>query len=295
MQTIPVKRHQVWRLKYRKRRYLEHVTRDDLSSLARDIVCNLTTLERNGKIGLLNPEAGDGWMELFTHVLEEYSLRRQYFPPGFMTAAPIAKPTWPESPAACAVLERAGFDPARHIVKYGGPYLKNAPDGHWLLTAASRYDDESLGPARQDSELRRTVYGQQDEVKITILNQETREPTETTHPIGNISVTQESMTDYYVMCFSAELNLRLFSDFDKAYDSCVIVRDVREFARRIFAARRRTLRGWSGWMRAVKYYDPLNAPRDRNLFFSKHFRYLSGSLLHQIWIFTHLSTWMPAQ
>lgn len=272
-------------MQYRKRRYLEHVSEGDLSERTRDTVCNLTLLTNDGRIGLLNPDDhGAYWMEVFTHVLEEYSLRGKGLPAGLLNGATLPKPTWPEPPRAAALLKSANFDPARHMAKFGNSkYLRRAIEGLWRITPASRYDDPSLGAARQDRELRREVYGLQNEVEITILDQRTGKPIGKTHPIGNMVVTEQSTTDYYVMCLSRSLSLRLFDDFNHA-DSCVIIRDIREFARRIFSAVRKLLPGWSGRLRDVTYFDPFNAPRDRDLFFSKHFRYAYQREIRFVWM-----------
>jgi hypothetical protein len=270
---IQVQRHEVWQLGYRQRRYLEHVTDDDLSERMRDIVCNLTVLTGNGKVGLLAPEdAGAYWMELFSHVLEEYKLRGKNIPAGAMRGASLPRPTWPQIPWAATLLRDAHFDPKHHMVKYGeAKYLRFGTAGRWRIRSASEFDRAQLAPARRDCELRRTVYGLQNEVEITILDRQTGQPIEKTRPIGNMAATQESATDYYVMCLSRSLSLRLFDDFGA--DSCVIIRDIHEFARRIFLSVGNLVPRWLGSLQDVTYYDPLNPPRDRDLFFSKHFRY----------------------
>jgi hypothetical protein len=246
---------------------------------------NLTDLTEDGKIGLAVPQGrGSYWMEIFTHLLEEHSLRGNAFPPGVMKGAPLPKTTWPQAPRALALLREAKFDAAHHIVKFGkSEYLRRCPQGRWRITAASWYKDPSLGPARQDSELERTVYGLQNEVEVTILDQQNGRPVGKTRPIGNLTVTQRSMTDYFVMCLAKSLALRLFDDFDRS-DSCVIIRNVREFARRIFLATRKMLPGWSGKLRDVTYYDPFNPPRDRDVFFSKHFRYAYQQEVRFVWL-----------
>jgi FAD/FMN-containing dehydrogenase len=169
------------------------------------------------------------------------------------------------------------------MVKFGkAKHLKDAPAGRWRIAPASSYSDPSLDPARHDHELRRTVYGLPNEVEITIPNEQTGEPIAKTHPIGNVTVTQESLTDYYVMCLSRSLSLRLFDDFNQS-DACVIIRDIGEFARRIFAAFRKLLPDWDGTLRDVVYYDPFNAPRNRDLFYSKHFRYAYQTEVRFVW------------
>jgi hypothetical protein len=282
---VQLKRHEFWRLEYRRRRYLEHTTEDDLRERMRDIICNITVLTNDGKIGFLALDDGGAyWIKTFTYVLEEYSLRGRGLPPRFMKGASLPKPTWPQTPRAETLLKDAQFDPARNMVKFGkAKYLKDSIAGRWRITPASSYDDPSLGAARQDYELKRTIFGLQNEVEITILNQQTGHPIGKTHPIGNVTVTQQSLTDYYVICLSRVLSLRLFDDFNQS-DSCIIIRDIREFARRIFIAAQRLLPGWSGKLHDVMYYDPFNASRDRDIFFMKHFRYAYQREIRFVWV-----------
>jgi hypothetical protein len=131
-------------------------------------------------------------------------------------------------------------------------------------------------------ELTRTVFGLQDEVEIGILDQGTLQLIKNIQPVGNVAHRQESATDYYVICLSRWLNLRLFDDFVGS-DSCVIVRDIRGFARRLFQAVRKMLPGWSGKLHDVMYYDPFNPPQERDLYFSKHFGYAYQREIRFVW------------
>ncbi len=70
-------RHEFWRLRYRSRRYLEHLSNKDLIQRHNDILTNLTLLTDELKIGFQSMnEEGKRWAELYTHLLEECSLRR---------------------------------------------------------------------------------------------------------------------------------------------------------------------------------------------------------------------------
>lgn len=282
--TPGLRRHQLWRLQYRRRRYLEHVTDEDLAQRMRDITCNLTELTIEGKIGLRPLEdTGAKWIEAFTHVLEEYSLRNAGIPSGLMKGAVLPRPTWPRVPKAAALLNEARFDPARHLVKFGkSEHMKLAVEGRWRIAPASSYGDPSLGPARYDSELKRTKVGLQGEVGITILDRYSGLPKQRTHPLGNLTVTEESTTDYYVICLSKALSPRLFDDF--GYDSCVIIRNVRAFAERIFKVVRKLLPDWHGRLREVTYFDPINPPLRVDFYFSKHFRYAYQQEVRFAWL-----------
>jgi hypothetical protein len=73
-----------WRQDYRLDRYLEHLSLDELEQRVRDIFTNVSVLSEDGKLSLPPVEKGTGyWMQLFTHVLEEFALRGHWVRPGF--------------------------------------------------------------------------------------------------------------------------------------------------------------------------------------------------------------------
>src|ERR1700680_1275335 len=162
--TVNMQRHQFWRLMYRQTRYLEHAPHIDLANRARDIIGNLTTLEYNGKIGLVQIKDGVYWMELFTHVLEELVLRKAGFPSGFMKGAAVPKPTFPSDPRGQKLLEQLGpsLSDHRYVAKVGkSKYLElDFKLGRWRLSPASSYaaSDPSLSLAQRDAELELSVY-----------------------------------------------------------------------------------------------------------------------------------------
>src|SRR4051794_4016992 len=102
-----MKRHEFWRIKYRSRRYLEHVAAKDLAQRVRDCMNNLMGLTAEGKVGPLEIEEGGGyWLETFTHCLEEYKLRGLVPPNGMMKGAALPKPSYPDAPRALRVFNQ---------------------------------------------------------------------------------------------------------------------------------------------------------------------------------------------
>lgn len=71
-----MKRHEMWRGQYRSRRYIEHLTDDEVRQRAKDVFLNMLVITEEAKIGLppINPES-TCWMILWTHVLEEFVIR----------------------------------------------------------------------------------------------------------------------------------------------------------------------------------------------------------------------------
>jgi len=161
--VFPMRRHEFWRLSYRRSRYLEHATEEELMNRARDIISNITELAYDGKIGMISPtEGGAFWIELFTHVLEELVLRGSGFKDGFLKDATVPKPTFPIDPRAKSLVRQIGpgLGNQWYVVKLGkAKYLQPAfEQGHWRISPASSYADPSLNAAQRDKELEMKIY-----------------------------------------------------------------------------------------------------------------------------------------
>jgi hypothetical protein len=272
-----ITRQEYWRRLYHQRRYLEHAKLDELVQRMRDILSNITALTEDGKIGFLGLEEGlPYWLEMFGHVLEEFKLRKSVLPVGFLAGASIPKPTFPSQPRAASIVRQvqAKFGDKPYVVKLGkAKHLESAfREGRWRLSPASSYSDASLNPAQHDSELQLVFYALNRDVQMEAFDHRTGVSKGKIEPIGDVEVTTKSATDYYVICLSKQLRVRLFSDFDA--DCCIVIHQPLEFAKRIFEAARRSLRGCEGRFAAVRYIDPYNSRDGRpDVFLSKHFRY----------------------
>jgi hypothetical protein len=126
--------------------------------------------------------------------------------------------------------------------------------GRLRIAPASSYADPSLNCAVRDDELSLSAYGLQSEVLIEVFDQKTGKLKAATNPIGNLTYTSRSHTDYYVYCMGVSLDHRLFGDF--GYNACVIVRDRGTFMDRLSKAVEKRLPGWIGAASAVQYIDP---------------------------------------
>jgi hypothetical protein len=273
---------------YRGNRYLEHASEADVLNRARDIISNTTSLTYEGKIGILDPDAGGAfWLERFTHVLEEMVLRGTGFPPGFMAGATIPRPTFPVEPRARKLLGAIGTglgkDP--YVAKLGkAKYLEPAfKAGLWRISPASTYaaSDPSLNAAQRDDELEMSVYLPQSKIKAWDGKSGAFKGEGET--LGNIRRTSRAPSDYYVSCMTKQLDLRLFDDFDA--DCCIVIFQPTEFAKRVFAAARRLLPSWHGVFRDVRYVDPYLPPAEEfHLFSSKNFRYWYQKEVRFAWL-----------
>lgn len=265
-----IRQHEVWRLEYRQRRYLRLASEDALDQRFRDVFNNLMTLTPEGKVGILPvTEAGVWWMTLFTHLLEEYELRGRGLP--VHRDAPV-KPTAPHLPRSAKVEIP---EPRRALVKAGKRvYMQELYEkGRLRVAAASSYGDPSLNLALKDDELKFDQLVPGDEVTLTPIDEETREPKG--RPAGIVSdmtISVDLATNYYVYCMTHTLNHRLFDDFDA--DSCVIIKNPAAFCSLVREAMQEKLPNWIEWDQGVHYIDPyLHSKEVEDLVFSKHFRY----------------------
>lgn len=272
-----------WRKQYRIRRYLEFLNDAELAQRLRDVVNNGVTLTYEGKLGFRRlQQGGELWIELFTHVHEEYCFRKKDFPKDVLKNARLPRPTWPNKPLGVDLVNKVkGLRQGEYLIKYGkSKYLKEAfQSGSIRINPASSYNDPSLNSAIKDDELRMITYGLPSEVTITHLETNTR-----IIPTSNVSYQSECSTDYYVYCVSNILDFRLFSDFEA--DSCLIIKDPEGFTRLLYRVMQSILFSWKGFNAPVKYIDPFNTRGNKEIIlFVKHFRYA--------YQFEHRFLWLP--
>jgi hypothetical protein len=276
---------QFWCLEYRDRRYLEHLSDNDLAQRARDIISNYTVLSDKGQISLQPvEEEGQLWIRLFTHICEEYRLRKKWFPAGFMKDAPIPQPTWPDLPKSVKALGDRKLEQGNFLVKYGEcEFLRPTLDeGRIHISPASAYDDPSLNYAIKDDELEITWLSLPSDNVIEVIDPNTGKPKRRLNPTGNVKYTLKASTNYYAYCLSRIYGFRLFDDFEA--DCCLIIKQPMNFIERLFREFDKRMPGWKGFAKGVSYVDPLNAyTQDIDVFFYKHFRYAYQKEFRMVW------------
>lgn len=277
MSTVPVTMtNQQWiDYFYHRDRYLQHLSLEDLIQRTVDVLSNYPTLRPDGRIGLLPiDETGQYWFTLFCNIMTELELRGETLPDGFLTNAPVPKPTWPSPPRGLVTPESMNVV-GDYLFKYGEErYLRPILEkGLIRLAPASFYSDPSLNLAQKDDELEVSILANPIRVKVQRVDQQTLEDEgEPIHPIGNVNFTLQYPSDYYVFCLASSYDLRLYDDFPS--DSCLVIRDPKRFVEKIFAAFEEKVPKWSGCATFVSYYDPLRLEKmPSRVFFHKHFRY----------------------
>ena len=279
-----LKRSDLWRLDYRVRRYMSHLHADDLYDRLVDVFSNLTTLTPEGQIGL-PPIKGDipfPWMELWTHLLEEYGLRGTGLPGGFIQDVALPKPTGDSPAKGTRELSQKGLNAAGKLIKYGNQgWLKETYlTGRWRISPASFYQSDDLCRARKDSEMELGIKipsFKRHPNASDVLNEDRPD---TLVAVRSLEVTAPS--DYYLSCFARTFIHRLFDDFSS--DSCLIVMDEAKFIEKMFKAFAEFRPRWRGLCRRVDYIDPILPTSYPNIFFAKHFRYAYQDEFRFVWL-----------
>ena len=265
--------YELVRLEYRRDRFMQRLTDEELGRRVSDITANLTRVTEDGKLGLLETRdpALMYWFIRFTETLEEVALRYGPYPAGFREGR-ICAQGMPDSlnprklgtPRSLVGKSQYKGD---GIVKYGREqYLRRALDrGALRISPASAYLDASLNTAIQDDELTAALdlaFPSPPQIVI---------PGEGKSYI-RLTGAQRLETNYYVFCTSRALELRLFADFGA--DCCLVIHNLTDFAERLCAAVDDALPGWRHIQDNLEYYDPLQVmPGQIHLPLSKHFRY----------------------
>ncbi len=278
---------ELWRILYECSAYLEYVSDDALDKRYTGIINNVHHLVcqlRDARPESAHFVSSWWWLKAKFQTDCEYSRRKRVLPMSAnLPALPDREvPYNPPHPNA-----------SNFIVKYGDaswlePMLKN---GAIRISPASKYKGEvsETDAARHDDELNKHRFTSGTDARITILR------TGRTVPIiGNIRRTV-SAPNYYVLCCSNEFDYRLFSAFKnsqaEAADTCLVIRDVAEFKRRLEIAAQSRLPGWYYFSGAVEYYDPHNLvvnqlmsaglSKDFEYAYQREFRFLWHPLSHR--------------
>ena len=273
--------HEIWRRDYRQTRYLNRASDDTLDQRFKDVFNNLMTLTPKGQVSVLEVTPSNvRWMILFTHLLEEYELRERGLP--LHGNAPFVKPTAPDLPASAKIKLP---EPGRALIKLGKrTHMQELYErGRIRIAPAASYDDPSLNRAMRDDELKFDQNLPGDDIKIIPLDEEGKPKGPPVGILGDMTVSNELATNFYVYCMTHTLSHRLFDDFGA--DSCVIVSDPAAFSSLLLEAVQAQLPGWLDWHQSVSYIDPyLHSEKVTDLTFSKHFRFWYQHEYRFVWL-----------
>lgn len=254
-----------WEFQYQCYRYLERVPETALVTRYKDILRNMRALVCHDRevIPIQIFLSSWYWFRKEHQTRLEFLLRNVEPPiqrPTDIVFDNVASgaPVRPAHPNAGNVLFR--YDQRRFIELI-------ANEGIIRIRPASGFMTLENDGARQDDECKKKAFLPGTHTRIT-----TKEGI--VIPIlGDVEETV-SMPDYYTFCMACDWDNDLFADFDGA-DSCIIIKDVEEFARRIKHAAAKQLPNWYFHHNPIHYFDPYE--RIRNEYFDarmcKDFRF----------------------
>lgn len=279
----------MWRMQYRSRRYMEHLSEEELEQRVRDVVLNQMVLTEENKIGLPPIEKyGEYWMVMWTHLLEEFSIRYGPYPAGFdrgfIKDLKTPDPRLPLAPKACEAVKRLQISPNKFVFKYNNrKWLEQTyKKGIIRISPATFYKDPSLNPAVHDEELELYIQPHPSEIKLEVIDHKTGKSKGFIKPVDS-KITRQTETNYYVYCLSSVLTPRLFLDFDA--DACLIIKKPNYFFEKVLDAFEKQNPSWVGISKNVTYLDPLNSLlKQIDVFSCKHFRFSYQKEVRLIWL-----------
>jgi hypothetical protein len=283
-----MQRHEAWRKIYRESRYCRHLNQEELNQRILDIVKNMLRLTPEAKIGLPPLESvGMKAMEIWTHVLEEMSLRHGPYPNGFTRDIFHSEP-FPDlvgelGKKAAGVLALRGLRSNEVFIKFGKAEHMQAlvERGALRVQSASYYATPSHNGAVRDDELALPLslaLSRDDIIKVVLNPKDVPDG-----PIElRLDATYNAGSDYWLYCVSSAIEPRLFVDFQA--DSCVIIKDRDRFKRLLALQSAAKFPSTAHRHGEAIYIDPLRPSTVKiDVAMSKHFRYEYQSEFRFVW------------
>ncbi|MUV14582.1 hypothetical protein [Noviluteimonas gilva] len=268
-------RHEVWRHTYLARPYLIGANDERVAERFRSIFLNVCEIGSDGRIRMISFEETDEYMQVFTHMLEEFGSRCGDVPKDLIQTAraPFFKYFAQGTPIGVTMFEGYKAPKTPILVKYGKreflePMLKF---GTIRLANARSYNQASLIDAIRDDETSRTffipTYKERLEGKRHIELQGHR------IEIGDDDLEIPLVIeDYFLFSLCEHIHYRMPTDFDA--DAAIVIRDPNLFKQRLISTFLARFPQWVPMEGKVIYYDPY---RDYTKFrvpeMAKHFGY----------------------
>jgi len=268
---------------------MQHLSAHELEKRFKDIFLNQLVLTEDKQMGLNSmDEEGKYWIEVFTHLCEEFQLRYGPYPAGFKNGfvkdVKIPDPRLDAAAKVCDIVKRLKIDPGKYLIKYGQrKWLKDTlTKGIIRISPSTSYNDASLNSAIQDNELKFSIYPNPSELNLEAFDGKTG-ASKGRLDVIKAEIVQESTMDYYVYCLSSIFTPRLFVDFDA--DACLIIKKPIDFINNLIATFEKDSPERHGICANIKYLDPLNTkPHQVNIFSCKHFRYSYQKEVRLSWL-----------
>lgn len=231
-----------WEFSYEIQRYLKNINEEKLIERYRSLCINfhvLTSSERHRY-------PVKSFLSSWYWYLKEHQTRYEFHLRGLSLPNQLPKPreefTKPfqlKGPNSCDI-----------IFRYGDlKYMKQIVDeGKIRISPASIYQYGDASDPRTDDELNKHQWVLGNNIKI--ITQDGKE----TSIIGDLKKTVSTLNNYYTLCLSCDFEPMVFEKFN--YNACVIIKNPKEFARRLENATKKQLAGWYFHHCPIEYFDP---------------------------------------
>lgn len=241
-----------------------------------NIFMNAMDLTPEGKIGLVPFTETDEYMQVFTHMLEEYGARLGgHAPPDVIASAraPLVKYFEHGTPIGITMFEGYSTPSTPIVVKYGKrqflePMLQT---GELRLANAGLYNDANLLNAVRDDETSRTFF-------IPTYKERMEGKDHLVFDGHKVSFNDDDIViplvfdDYYLFSLCQHIHYRMPTDFEA--DAAIVIKDPVRFKQRLISTFLSRFPDWIPYEGSVIYYDPY---RDYSKFripqMAKHFGY----------------------
>lgn len=269
-------RHEVWRHDYLVRPYLIGAPDARVGERFESIFLNVMEVNKNGKLSPVSMFETDEYMQVFTHMLEEYQSRATGAPPDDVVQSarnPLLKYFEHGTPIGVTMFEGYNVPTTPIVVKYGKrQFLESMlQTGELRLANASLYNNAGFLDAVRDDETSRTffipTYSERLAGKSNIDFQG--------HSLefgDDDIVLPLSFDDYYLFSLCEHIHYRMPTDFEA--DAAIVIRDPVIFKQRLISTFLARYPDWIPMEGNVIYYDPY---RDYAKFsvphMAKHFGY----------------------
>jgi hypothetical protein len=271
-----LRRHEMWRHTYLADPYLIGAPDDRVAERFRHIFMNTMELTQEGKIAPVPFTETDEYVQVFTHMLEEYQARVGGEAPPDVIAlarAPLVKYFEHGTPIGVTMFDGYVVPSTPVLVKYGKrqflePMLQT---GELRLANAGLYNDTNLLDSVRDDETSRTFFIPTYKDRIAGKDHIFFDGHKMPFNDDDI-VLPLIFDDYYLFSLCEHIHYRMPTDFEA--DAAIVIRDPIRFKQRLISTFLARLPDWVPYEGKVTYYDPY---RDYSKFkvphMAKHFGY----------------------
>lgn len=267
--------HEMWRHAYLAHPYLLGAPEDRVAERFRNIFMNAMELSPQGQITPVPLSETDEFMQVFTHMLEEYEARGGQAPEEVIAEAraPILKYFEHGTPVGVRLFDGYSAPTSPVVVKYGKRQFLEPmfQSGDLRIANAALYNNSELLNAVRDDETSRTFF-------IPTYKDRMAGKTHCVIQGHRIDYDDDDIVlpllfkDYYLFSLCEHIHYRMPTDFEA--DAAIVVRDPVRFKQRIISAFLSRFPDWKPLEGKVIYYDPY---RDCSKFkvpeMAKHFGY----------------------